>query len=204
MSLDIEHAIDDLLNRFVALQEWGKKAGRPEGIYDSILALDERIKQLRKKIKVGQIPDGPLLELVKEIRDGFDTKEYRAVLLDAFNWRSAQKSQTKATKEDQRKLRQLHSPPKTNHKTSKKLKKSHSVKSRFSGSPLQRLSYQEAKKQETLKEQVMKAFLSFIEKNETRLRLEYAKKEELKHAYEEKQQRVFWRRRLPGSYGARN
>jgi flagellar biosynthesis GTPase FlhF len=203
MSVDIENAIDDLLNRFVALQEWGKKGVRPDGIYHSILALDERIKLIRKKIKEGHMHESPLLDLVKEIRDGFDTKEYRAVLLDAFNWRSAQKAQTKAKKEEQKKLRQLQTPPKKNQKTSKKLKKLPSVIRHFSDPPLQRLSYQEAKRQETMKEQVMKAFLSFIEQNETRLRREYAKKEELKHAYDEKQQRAFWRNRLPGSYGAR-
>jgi hypothetical protein len=204
MSENIERAIEDLLERFVAIQNWGKTGTNAEGIYPSILDLDARIKDLRKKIKAGQLAEGLLLELVKEIQTGFNTKEYRAVLLDAFNWRSAQRAQSKVKKEEQKRLRELQNPPKTNQKNSKKLKKSPLVKRRFNASSLHKVSYQEAKKQETLKEQVMKAFLSFIEKNETRLRLEYAKKEELKHAYEEKQQRVFWRRRLPGSYGARN
>ena len=59
-------------------------ARKPTSVFPTILAIDRGLKNLRKGDK-----NDPLQELAREVHAAFDTKEFRAVLLAAFNWRSA-------------------------------------------------------------------------------------------------------------------
>lgn len=93
---NFEGILNDVIEHYVALQKWSEK---PEGarkqtkVFEVILALDHGLKTLKKLAKVfpkSAIAD-PLQELAREIRTSFDTRENRAILYAAFNWRAKQR-----------------------------------------------------------------------------------------------------------------
>jgi hypothetical protein len=84
---DFEKILTKVIDHFVALQRWNLKpesTRKPTSVFPTILAIDRGLKNLKKAEK-----NHPLQELVREVQDAFDTKEFRAILLAAFNWRSA-------------------------------------------------------------------------------------------------------------------
>lgn len=82
-----ESTLIKIIDQFVALQAWSakpEKAKQPKKIFPTILDLDLHLKTLRRLDKAH-----PLQELHEEVRALFNTPEFRAILLAAFNWRSA-------------------------------------------------------------------------------------------------------------------
>lgn len=89
---DFEKILTKVIDHFVGLQRWNSKpesTRKPTSVFPTILAIDRGLKNLRKAEK-----NHPLQELVREVHDAFDTKEFRAILLAAFNWRSASRRAT--------------------------------------------------------------------------------------------------------------
>jgi hypothetical protein len=94
---DVESTLTKVIDAFVGLQKSVAKPAethKPTKVFPLILALDSGLKKLKKADK-----SHPLQELACEIRASFDTKEFRALLLAAFNWRSASQRALKATKQ---------------------------------------------------------------------------------------------------------
>jgi hypothetical protein len=83
---DFESSLSLAIDSFVALKTWSQK---PESSRDAtkvfpiILDLDSQLKLLRHANH-----EHPLQPLAREVRSAFDTREFRAILLAAFNWRS--------------------------------------------------------------------------------------------------------------------
>jgi len=91
----IEKQLTHAIELYVALQNWSRKLEGirdPTKVFPVILALDRGLKSI-KKIE----QEHPLQELAREVRASFDTREFRAILLAAFNWRrDAQRSKDAA------------------------------------------------------------------------------------------------------------
>jgi len=84
---DFEQTLTKVIDHFISLQRWSTKpesTRNPVSVYSIIIAIDRGLKKMRKADK-----NDPLQELAREVQAAFDTKEFRAVLLAAFNWRSA-------------------------------------------------------------------------------------------------------------------
>ena len=84
---DFERTLNQVIDQFVDLQDWSKKAETSRRVaqaFPVILGIDRKLKILRKMDRLH-----PLQELAREVRTLFDTREFRAILLAAFNWRSA-------------------------------------------------------------------------------------------------------------------
>ncbi len=95
---DFEATLSDAIDQFLVLQKWSKKpeaSRHPTQVFSVILGLDRKLKVLRKMDRLH-----PLQELAREIWILVDTREFRAVLLTAFNWRSAQKGAAAANRRE--------------------------------------------------------------------------------------------------------
>lgn len=93
---DLESIVLKIIDQFTELQEWAsrpEKSRKPSKIYKTILNLDSNLKDT-KKFNM----EHPLQELSNEVRDLFNTQEFRKILLDAFNWRSAKAKKIKLNK----------------------------------------------------------------------------------------------------------
>jgi hypothetical protein len=83
---DFERSLSRVIDLFVALQRWSQKpeaSRNPTKIFPIILDLDSQLKLLRRADR-----EHPLQPLAREVRSAFDNREFRAILLAAFNWRS--------------------------------------------------------------------------------------------------------------------
>jgi DNA mismatch repair ATPase MutS len=88
-NFEIERTLSGVIDQFVLLQKWAAKpdaSRKLDQVFSVILRLREKLKLLEKMDR-----SHPLQGLTREIRAEFDTREFRAVLLAAFNWRSAKK-----------------------------------------------------------------------------------------------------------------
>ncbi len=86
---EIETTLSGVIDQFVMLQKWAAKADASRNldqVFSVILRVREKLKLLEKMDR-----SHPLQGLAREIRAEFDTREFRAVLLAPFNWRSAKK-----------------------------------------------------------------------------------------------------------------
>jgi hypothetical protein len=95
---DFEAMLIGVIDEFLVLQKWSKKpenSRRVSQVFSVILELDRKLKVLRKMDRFH-----PLQELAREIRTLVDTREFRAVLLAAFNWRSAQRQTATAKRRE--------------------------------------------------------------------------------------------------------
>lgn len=84
---DIERTLTKVIDHFVFLQAWNRLsegARKPSKVFPIILELDGGLKTLKHFER-----NHPLQELAREIRSSFATREFRSILLAAFNWRSS-------------------------------------------------------------------------------------------------------------------
>jgi hypothetical protein len=84
---ELEAILTKIIDQFIELQELAsrpEKSRHPKKIFQTILNLDTNLKAAKKFDR-----EHPLQELRNEVRDLFNTTEFRAILLAAFNWRSA-------------------------------------------------------------------------------------------------------------------
>jgi tRNA nucleotidyltransferase/poly(A) polymerase len=84
---DLESILTKIIDQFIELQEWAsrpEKSRHPKKIFQTILNLDSNLKAAKHFDR-----EHPLQELSNEVRNLFNTTEFRAILLAAFNWRSA-------------------------------------------------------------------------------------------------------------------
>src|SRR5258707_13467630 len=81
---DFESSLSRVIDLFVALQTWSQKpeaSRKATKIFPIILELNSQLKLLRHADR-----EHPLQSLAREVRSAFDTREFRAILLAAFNW----------------------------------------------------------------------------------------------------------------------
>jgi hypothetical protein len=91
---EIETTLSAVIDQFVVLQKLAAKAEVSRSlnqIFPVILGVREKLKRLERMNR-----SHPLYGLLREVRSEFDTREFRAVLLAAFNWRSAAKKRAAA------------------------------------------------------------------------------------------------------------
>jgi len=97
---EFEPTLSAVIDQFVVLQKWAAKAEVSRSlsqVFPVILGLREKLKRLEKMNR-----SHPLYGLFRDVRSEFDTREFRAVLLAAFNWRSAEKKRAAALVAKQR------------------------------------------------------------------------------------------------------
>jgi len=103
-----EKTLTEIVDHFVCLQQWREKpeaVRKPTEIFSSIIAVDQGLKSLKHctapKFETPTLADkaDTLQSLAREIRTAFDTREFRAVRLAAFNWRSALRRVPKRAKQ---------------------------------------------------------------------------------------------------------
>jgi hypothetical protein len=101
---DFESSLSRVIDLFVALQTWSQKpevSRKATKIFPIILELDSQLKLLRHADR-----EHSLQSLAREVRSAFDTREFRAILLAAFNRRSGHRPEpATARRKPQRLLR---------------------------------------------------------------------------------------------------
>jgi hypothetical protein len=92
---DFESSLSRVIDLFVELLTWSQKpeaSRKATKIFPTILDLDSQLKLLRHADH-----EHSLRPLAREVRSAFDTREFRAILLAAFNWRSGLRSKPALT-----------------------------------------------------------------------------------------------------------
>jgi hypothetical protein len=179
---DFERTLGEVIDQFVQLQNWSKKARNSQHmvqVFPIVLGIDRKLKILKKMDRLHG-----LRALAQEVRTLFDTREFRAILLAAFNWRSAARHIKERRSADSNR-------PERALSSSGQVRRAKERQSAGRDRPERALPSSE----QAAKDQLMRDFSAFLDRlSATQLQKPLGQEEDLD----------FYRagRRLPGSYGS--